>query len=859
MLADDLGRLTSVTSPAVPRSARAELNPIIWKVTKPSKAVSVLLFLFGMPFLAFGLFTGWTVLFAPPGSVQGSRAVGAVVCVVFAAVGGGLAVSAIYAARKLGQQAELEQSSPDSPWLWRKDWAASRAYGNSTKKAIGLALLAGFWNLIAITIAAGIVPQYFRTSDIKNLFPLLFVAAGAVLAYFAIRAGIRRERFGQTYFEFASLPFSPGKTLRGTIHLRFNTTTRHGINLRLSCVRQVVTGSGRNRSTEKVVLWQSDKHVSEQSIAPGPMGDAAIPVDFIIPSDGYETNHDKPSDQLLWILHAEADTPGVSFSDEFEVPIFRLATQASTAAIFSDPDAATASPGFQSDPEDVPAPNNPKVLVGTGANGGTEYYFPAFRSPARVGVATLIAAGWTCLVYFLAHSSAPILFPIVFGLFDLFPVYMLMKSLAESFRIEMVNSKLVLRHSWFGICTIIEILYTDIAQILTTTTGQGTPSTYLLRLLTKSGRKITLADSIDDRQEARWIAAQLEKLVGLKLDTHVQVEIGLGTYGPPPQRGIASPQASPRAATALAIGLAVLGGLFVFGFLMRSSSVKNGAPHRNTARVATVKTPVHQIGYSALTDTDVQRLQEMPEQAQAEELLERAIQHDSRALDLFEQNIGVWLGDIKLTERMKQLESRSRFSSDLRVRYANADLNLAMDGWSRNEDSVSLLIAKAASDPNYRQAAVYFMGMMAGRGVGYARIYPVLVEYARNDPDAGVRQWAIEGMRYLGTDEALDVLFESFTHDPSNAVRDRAGCNVSDCGNFTRKQRMRMVPKFIELVEDPQTTAQMRSWSFMALREITDENLPADASTWRNWYTQHGSEKMTEFDQMDWWRVRGDE
>lgn len=830
-------------------------------MTKPSNAAFALVVLFGTAFLAFGLFVAWTLLFAPPGSVQGSRAVGVVVCIIFTAVGGALMISPVYGARKLREKAALENSSPNSPWLWRKDWAAGRAYGSNTKKAITLGLFAGFWNLIAITVAAGVVPQYFRTSDIKNLFPLLFVVVGMVLAFLAIRAAIRCEHFGQTYFEFASLPFSPGKALRGTIHLRFNTTTRHGINLRLSCVRQIVTGSGRNRSTEKVVLWQSDKNVSEQSIIPGPMGDAAIPVDFTVPSDAYETNHDKPSDQLSWILHAEADTPGISFSDEFEVPIFRLTPQQEpTAGIFRDPDAATAFPGFQSDPEDVPAPDNLKVVVRAGANGGTEYYFPAFHSPARIGVAAAITAGWTALVYFLAHSNAPVLFPIMFGLFDLLPIYMLIKSLAESFRIEVDSSQLALRRAWFGVGTAIKIPYSDVAQILPITTGQGTPANYSLRLLTRNGRKILVADSIDDREEARWIAAQLEKLVGLTLDTHVQVEMGLGTYGPLPQRGTASPQASPRAGVALAAGIAVLGGLFAFALLMRSASSKNRAPHRSAARRATtVQSPVRPVSYSALTDTDVQRLQGMPEQAQAEELLERAIRRDSRALDLFEQNIGVWLGDIKLTETMKQLERRSQFSKDLRVRYANADLNLAMDGWSKNENSAGLLISKAASDPNYRQAAVYFMGMMAGRGVGYARIYPVLVEYARNDPDAGVRQWAVEGMRYLGTDEALDELFESFTHDPSNAVRERAGCNISDCGNFTRKQRMRVTPKFIELTEDPQTTPQMRGWSFMALREITDENLPADATAWRNWYTQHGADKMAEFEQMDWWKVRGDE
>jgi hypothetical protein len=114
-------------------------------------------------------------------------------------------------------------------------------------------------------------------------------------------------------------------------------------------------------------------------------------------------------------------------------------------------------------------------------------------------------------------------------------------------------------------------------------------------------------------------------------------------------------------------------------------------------------------------------------------------------------------------------------------------------------------------------------------------------------------------MRFLGTDEALEQLFDSFTHDSSDAVRNRAGCNVSDCGTFMRKQRMRMVPKLIGLAADPATTPQMRNWALLVLREITDEALPANAAAWQDWYTQHGAEKMAEFEQMDWWKVRGDQ
>jgi len=64
------------------------------------------------------------------------------------------------------------------------------------------------------------------------------------------------------------------------------------------------------------------------------------------------------------------------------------------------------------------------------------------------------------------------------------------------------------------------------------------------------------------------------------------------------------------------------------------------------------------------------------------------------------------------------------------------------------------LIERARTDQSYRAAAVYFLGMLAGRGVAYEQIHPVLLEYAKHDPDAAIRQWAVEGMRYLGKERS---------------------------------------------------------------------------------------------------------
>jgi len=835
-------------------------------VTRQSNGGWIILIVFGLVFAGAGLFFAHALLFGDPDRIQGNRWVGALVSTIFVLVGGGIIYAAVYGMRKAREQAAAEVANPASPWLWRKDWAAHRAESRNRNSAVVLWLVAIFWNLIAFTVAAFNVPKLSRASNPVALIPLLFCLVGTGLVVAAIRASIRRKRFGQTYFEFASLPFSPGEPLKGTIHLRFDTDARHGIDLSLSCVRHVTTGTGDNRTTTETVLWESDKNVPQALLMPGPMGDAAIPVEFGIPSDAYESYYALLDDKVLWILHARADVPGVDYADDFEVPVFRLErspvfTSASATSFSQERQSGPAAPGFESDAPDVAAPSNPRVVVSTGRNGGTEFYFPPFRSPSRVLVLIVFTAIWTAIVYFLAHSQAPWIFAAVFGFFELLLIYGLIQSMLGSFRIEVGNGKIIFRRALLGIGSSREIPFSNIAQILPVTTAQqkGSRASYSLRLLTKDGRKLTLADAIDNRQEARWVAAQLEKFAGLKVDTHVAVDSRLGAYGPPPQRGRVSsgaPAFRRNSPAAIAIGLAFF--LAWTGFIgYRILSANHGQPKRVSKAGALAKSSLRQASYTPLTDTDIEHLQTLSEQEQAEELLDRAIQHDSRALDLFEQNIGNWR--VARTAHMNELEKRSCFSTDLRVRYADADLNLALDGLPKTASSVDQLIALAQSDPEHRPYAVYHMGMLAGRSVGYDRLYPLLVDYAKNDADPQVRQWAVEGMRYLGTDEALDQLFDSFTHDASNAVRNRAGCNVSDCGNFLRKQRMRMVPKLIDLAADPETTPQMRSWTFMALREITDQMLPANASTWQDWYAQHGAEKMAEFESSDWWVVRGDQ
>jgi hypothetical protein len=840
------------------------------------------LFVFGLFFFGFASFAVFAFLTSSPAVHNNTNPVaGAMFASVFLLVGAGLMFGAVYGYQRLKKDQAIKDANPDSPWLWRADWAANKSFSLTRNSAIGWWIGTILASMVVVPVLTTALPPLLRNSDPKALILIGLCLAPLLLLAGALRATIRRERYGKTYFEFSTLPFSPGKRVSGQIQLRMMTSVPHGVDLQLACIRRIVTGTGKQQTTNEITLWQEQKNVPQEAISPGPLGNA-IPVDFGIPQDAYESNHEQIRDQLLWVLTAKADVPGVNYSDRFEVPVFRAGSTASAApdgfasgfaTTFGSAATGTA-PAFESDPSDVSAPRNPKVVVSTTNDGTTQFLFPAFRNRGQTLSLLLFTAVWTGIVYFLAHSKAPWFFAAVFGFFDLLLIYGFFQSAFGSTKILVGNGRVISQRNMFGAGAPREIPFSDIQTISAGMGLQSTNSTtgsYRISLQTRSGKSFSLIDNISDRQEARWVVSQIEKLVGLKIDTHVALQDSFGhLYSPPPQRtnlaafpGRISTAGSPLRKTAVGyVGLIfffVWMGFIVLNFVRMQGGISR-ARNAAAARAAAHKIPAR-AHYAALTDDDVQRLQQLPVQDQAEELLERAIQHDSRALGLFEQNIDSddWRGKIKLTDRMKDLERRSEFSSDLRVRYANADLNLSMDGWQKNDEAAEQLIARARDDARYRANTVYLMGMMAGRGIAYDRIYPVLLDYAKHDPNATVRVWAVEGMRYLGTDEALDQLFDSFVNDKSEMVRNRAGCNVSDCGNFKRTQRMAMVPKLISLTAESSTPAQTRTWAFLALHEITDANVANDAAAWQNWYDTHGAKKLAEFQQADWWQVRGDE
>ena len=519
-----------------------------WVVTKPSKLGPVVLSVFALPFLGMGLFAAYSFLNAANQPLS-ARIGGAVFASVFAMIGGGLIFGSLYGYSLQKKQAGRESANPDSPWLWRQDWAASRVESKKKSGTIGWWIGAVLANMLLLPVSIGGISKGLPALDPIYIFPAALGLIPLLVLFGAIRATMRVKRFGKVYFEMATLPFSPGRRVTGSIHIHLDTDVRQGVELKLWCTRNVVTGSGKDRSVHKMPLWEEAKNISPTSLARGPL-DTTIPVDFTIPADALVTDHDNPDDQIQWSLKLNANIPGVSYSDEFELPVFRNA-QSPEAPVpdgqanssFELPSGSQAAPSWETSTE-VPEPARHRVAV-TDSPEGLQFYFRAGRNFFRALLCVFLAAVCGALLYAMLHmpQRQPIFALVIVGLLTFCLTLASIHTALTSTCIVVGNGVISWRHSVLGIGRTRRTQIADVASIQAATSIQQASSSgstlYALRLETNTGKKLTLVDEIESRQEAQWIVSEIEKRAGLRLNTQVRIDGGL--YGRPPQPGAASP------------------------------------------------------------------------------------------------------------------------------------------------------------------------------------------------------------------------------------------------------------------------------------------------------------------------------
>ena len=379
--------------------------------TSSSSSGAGFLTVLGIPFAISGLWAFWQVLrLIESDSLESEKlAVFILVGLIFFGAGVAMILLGRYLKSKSQEKNALRQLHPDSPWMWRPDWAQGRVRGASKSTLVLSWVFAVFWNLISAPLLFQLPKEYAR-GNTAALIGVLFPLVGVGMIVWAVRATVRHRKFGTSTFAMATLPGVIGGRVRGTIETRLQTLPDKGVALKLSSIRRTVSGTGKNRTTHEHVLWQEEEHIPRERLQPAYRG-TSIPIDFVIPFECEQTDETNPSDSLVWRLEADADISGIDFKTQFEVPVFKTPE--------SSPEASEeeAEFGFAPKSEQAFDPLEATVIVRPSPLGGTEYYFGAARNfGAAVGV-TVFLIIWLGAIWLQLYLGAPRLFPIFFGLF----------------------------------------------------------------------------------------------------------------------------------------------------------------------------------------------------------------------------------------------------------------------------------------------------------------------------------------------------------------------------------------------------------------------------------------------------------
>jgi hypothetical protein len=239
-----------------------------------------------------------------------------------------------------------------------------------------------------------------------------------------------------------------------------------------------------------------------------------------------------------------------------------------------------------------------------------------------------------------------------------------------------------------------------------------------------------------------------------------------------------------------------------------------------------------------LGEHELQEIEQMPPQKQAERLLERAISRYTGALDQIDHRLPSWTGKLTYSKQFESLINVAHNSSELRVRTAAVELSLIAYKVAKEPAEARMFIDRVRSTPQDRPWRLWVVGLLANRGVEPEESRRLLLEFL-HDPNEDTRQWAVNALSMLGTDDIIDPLLEVFGRDPSMAVRERAGCGLAEGGMMTREQRRKAIPGLIQLMDDPTLNETTRAWVFQALTEITGQHLGVDRAAWRDWHARH--------------------
>jgi hypothetical protein len=390
----------------------------------------------------------------------------------------------------------------NAPWMARADWASGEIRSGARSGAVTAWVFAILWGLGSSPVAL-LMPRMVEEHGYASLWLLVFPAVGICLLAWAARRTIRWRRYGESRFKLASLPGQVGGTLEGTLHIDRPPPGIGPVNLKLTCINRTRDADGRS-STDRIVWSDDSSAVSE--------GDGAIPVAFYIPEDCRPTEGSDSSDRIVWRLSATAPGEGVPYAAEFEVPIFEVKETDEQIA-----EAVRVRARRERNVEAHQEEPGSRIRITPTASGATEIYFPAFRNPGPALFVAAFFVVWTVLLAVTLYAHAPLIFPIVWGFFDVLLLVWMVSLWAGTTRVVIGDGEVTIRSGMLGTALFTRRVAAADIETIRTDAGMTMGNTGYCRMQIRchGSRTLDFGDGIPSRIEADWLAQRMREQLGL--------------------------------------------------------------------------------------------------------------------------------------------------------------------------------------------------------------------------------------------------------------------------------------------------------------------------------------------------------
>jgi len=427
-----------------------------------------------------------------------------------------------------------EYSAPSlQPWLKNSRWQTSRIRSNAKRGMYFMWLFAIFWNAISSPLLFALDDE-LKQENYAVLLGLLFPLVGIFLIKKAWDLTQEWHRFGVIELEMDPFPGAIGGHVGGRLLIKGAYQNGSQYKVELACVYSYVSGSGKNRSRRKNILW-SEKGVAHSTRTTSSSGTGTrLSFRFNVPNNLPESDVKQSGDYHLWRIKLSADIPGVNLDRDYSIPVFR--TKDRTSSVHHDLSEQAAMTRAK-------AAEVSQIALSSGQLGQTalarsmrfsqqggisRFYYPMFRNKALTLIVFFFAAGFGFASYSMVTEFGGGVMGIIIMIFSIpFAMIGLLATIAAIY-LPLNNLRVVIGNGTLQVTRRLFIVPIKRYQLATYdvtrleversgSTGQGSKMVVHFKISahTKGRKKITIAEDVDGENLADTYKSFLERKLGI--------------------------------------------------------------------------------------------------------------------------------------------------------------------------------------------------------------------------------------------------------------------------------------------------------------------------------------------------------